>query len=113
MSGVPIVVTNVDTILPHIQQRQRARTILCCSTLPVGNYTVSAERPGFKRAVRSGIRLQVDQRAQVDITLQVGAVAESVEVRSEAPLVIPEVPLSAKLLKTGAWSSCPLMDATH
>ena len=45
------------------------------------------EHTGFKRAVRTGITLQVDQRAQVDVVVEVGGVAESVTVEAEAPLV--------------------------
>ena len=55
--------------------------------LPVGEYTVSASANGFKRAVRTGVGLQVGQNAQINITLDVGQVAETVEVQAEAPLV--------------------------
>lgn len=55
--------------------------------LAVGGYEVTAESEGFKRAVRSGITLQVDQRAAVDFTLSLGQVTEAVEVTGEAPLV--------------------------
>jgi hypothetical protein len=43
---------------------------------------------GFKRAVRSGVTLQVDQKAVVDFSLQIGAVAEQVEVVGEAALAL-------------------------
>ena len=55
--------------------------------LAVGRYEVRAELAGFKRAVRSGITLQVNQNAQVNLVLQVGQLAETVEVRGEASLV--------------------------
>ncbi|MBN8729971.1 MAG: carboxypeptidase regulatory-like domain-containing protein [Acidobacteria bacterium] len=55
--------------------------------LPIGNYEITAQLQGFKRTVRSGIRLQVNQNAQVNIRLEVGQLAESVEVTGEAPLV--------------------------
>jgi hypothetical protein len=55
--------------------------------LPVGEYEVVAQMQGFKRSVRSGITLQVNQNAQVNIRLEVGQLAESVEVTGEAPLV--------------------------
>ena len=55
--------------------------------LAVGRYEVRAELAGFKRAVRSGITLQVNQNAQVNLVLQVGQLAETVEVRGEAALV--------------------------
>jgi len=55
--------------------------------LPVGEYTITASANGFKRAVRTGVGLQVGQNAQINITLDVGQVAETVEVQAEAPLV--------------------------
>ena len=55
--------------------------------LPVGEYEISAQSEGFKRAVRSGVTLQVNQVAQVNLMLEIGAVAEVVEVTGEAPLV--------------------------
>jgi len=57
------------------------------TALPIGAYTIQVEKSGFKRAVRTGLTLQVDQRAQIDFRLDVGAVAESIEVVGEAPLV--------------------------
>ena len=55
--------------------------------VPVGNYTVEAEAPGFKTEKRSGIKLDVNQNGRVDLVLQVGSVREVVEVKADAPLV--------------------------
>jgi hypothetical protein len=55
--------------------------------MSVAEYEVTAQRQGFKRAVRTGITLQVNQNAQVNLRLEIGAVAETVEVVGEAPLV--------------------------
>lgn len=54
--------------------------------LPVGIYDVSVEAPGFKKALQSGLTLQVDQTARIDFTLQVGQVSDVLEVKSEAPI---------------------------
>ena len=43
--------------------------------------------PGFKRTVRSGVTLQVNQNAQVNVTLDIGQISESVQVIAEAQLV--------------------------
>jgi len=56
-------------------------------SLPSGEYEVSVQMQGFKRGVRSGITLQVNQKAQVNVHLEIGQVAERVEVVGEAPLV--------------------------
>lgn len=55
--------------------------------VPVGRYQLEVEASGFKRAVRSGITLQVQQTAVVDFRLEVGQVSEKVEVMAEAPLL--------------------------
>src|SRR5256712_6204721 len=55
--------------------------------LPVGPYELTTTMPGFKQQVRSGINLVVGQEAVVDLTLEVGAAAETVTVSEEAPLV--------------------------
>jgi hypothetical protein len=48
---------------------------------------VTAQQQGFKKSVRSGITLQVNQNAQIDFKLEIGQLAESVQVVAEAPLV--------------------------
>src|SRR5262249_17605779 len=48
--------------------------------LVVGDYTITAEAPGFRRFVESNIKLSAASKVSVDIELQVGAVTESVEV---------------------------------
>src|ERR1035437_9649577 len=55
--------------------------------LPVGNYDLKVESPGFKTAVKTGIRLEVNLHTTFDITMQVGATSESVSVTAEAPLL--------------------------
>ena len=56
-------------------------------SLPVGQYEVTLEKPGFKRQVRSGITLVVGQQAVVNLTLEVGNVEQQVTVMAEAPVV--------------------------
>ncbi|MBI3697128.1 MAG: TonB-dependent receptor [Acidobacteria bacterium] len=55
--------------------------------LPPGIYDVSAEASGFKKAIITGVRLFVGQAATQEIRLELGAVAESVVVTGEAPLL--------------------------
>lgn len=50
--------------------------------LTAGEYTVSAERTGFRTQRVSNLTLQVGQTARVDLQLQVGEVTESVNVEA-------------------------------
>jgi hypothetical protein len=56
-------------------------------TLPVGEYEVTCEARGFKRAVTRSVNVAVDQRVRVDMQLEVGAVEQVVEVSTAAPLI--------------------------
>src|SRR5687768_883664 len=55
--------------------------------LASGSYEVAVHADGFQSLVRAGIEMTVGRQAVVDLTLQIGAVAESVTVTGEAPLL--------------------------
>lgn len=57
------------------------------TALPAGPYSITVSKPGFQSRTVSNLILQVDQNATVNLELQVGAVAESVEVTAEAVAV--------------------------
>ncbi len=54
--------------------------------LPPGRYAVEVKQPGF-RVYKQEITLEVAQVAKLDVSLQIGTVAETVEVKSDLPLV--------------------------
>lgn len=51
--------------------------------VPVGTYEIRVEQPGFKTFVQPNIVLEVNQRARVDASMQVGGVTETITVSSE------------------------------
>jgi hypothetical protein len=55
--------------------------------LPVGTYDITFTLPGFKTFSSKAVELHVNDRIQVDATLEVGAVAEVVQVVGESPIV--------------------------
>jgi hypothetical protein len=55
--------------------------------LPVGNYTVTVEAPGFKKFEQQNLTIAVDQMQALPVTLSVGAVTETVTVTTAPPLV--------------------------
>ncbi len=55
-----------------------------------GTYTIAVEKQGFKRSLSTNIVLDVDQKARMDITLELGQVTQTLEVTSAAPLVRSE-----------------------
>jgi hypothetical protein len=52
-----------------------------------GTYNVTVEVRGFKKFIQEGISVQVNERATLNVTLEVGQTTESVRVVGDAPLV--------------------------
>jgi hypothetical protein len=60
------------------------------SAVPIGNYVITAEAPGFQKLVRSGIALSVGQTQRIDMQLTVGQVTEQVSVTGNVQQVQTE-----------------------
>ncbi|HTX38478.1 MAG TPA: carboxypeptidase-like regulatory domain-containing protein, partial [Bryobacteraceae bacterium] len=56
-------------------------------SLPVGNYEIRAQKPGFHEELRTGVHLVVGQTALVDLSLAVGESSQAITVSADAPLV--------------------------
>src|SRR5262245_4141650 len=84
--GVSIKVTNVNTGATR-ETITNETGVFTIDLLPVGAYQIEAELSGFKKEVRSGITLAVDQVVRQTFVLQVGTTSEIVEVTSSSPLV--------------------------
>jgi len=60
------------------------------TSIPIGNYVVTAEAAGFQKLVRSGITLQVGQTLRVDLELTVGQLTQEVTVTGNVAKVETE-----------------------
>ena len=74
--------TNVSVT---VRSDQAGRYIF--NTLKAATYTVTVEASGFKTLIRSNVVLRVGQQTDVDLTLELGAVTESVVVTGTAPIL--------------------------
>jgi hypothetical protein len=87
------VIPGVTVTATHLATGQTRKTITGDSGTYVfplmtpGEYKVRAEMTGFKTDVRTGLILQLNQKARVDFQLQVGAVSESVEVSAKGVIL--------------------------
>ena len=107
LPGVAITVRNTGTELVRTVTTNEAGDYVITS-LPVGVYDVSAELPGFQRAVITGINLQFDQRTRIDIALKVGAVEETLTVAGETPLIETDTSTVGDTLSTATITALPL-----
>ena len=86
LPGVTISATHVDTGMTRTATTSATGTY-AMPALPVGRYTIKAEMQGFATVVKEGIPLAVGQSAILDFSLKLAAVAETVTVTGESPLI--------------------------
>lgn len=78
------------------------------SNVKIGTYKITAEATGFSTKVASGINVSVGARQRVDLTLEVGAVSETVEVSGAAAALETDSSEHAQVLQSAAIVELPL-----
>jgi hypothetical protein len=76
--------------------------------LPVGQYRLTAEMKGFKKASLGPFALEVNQTARLNIPLEVGEVTQVLEVRDVAPILQTESTKTGDVLDAAKVTSIPL-----
>jgi hypothetical protein len=84
--GVNITVTNAATGITT-KVTTNAAGAYSVPFLQPGRYVLTFEAPNFKKLVRSGIELGLDQVGRIDARMELGATSQSVTVEENAPLV--------------------------
>lgn len=87
--GVTVTVIHEGTGVERQVQTNEAGQYRVTPLNP-GTYTIQVELAGFKRQVRSGVVLEVSAVLEVDFTLQVGEVTETIEVTAVTPVLRTE-----------------------
>jgi hypothetical protein len=84
-----VTATNVATNAVRTTTTNEAGLYTFPALVP-GTYTVRVEMRGFRTTVRSNIELQVQQTARIDFALEVGQIAEAIEVSGSAAILNTE-----------------------
>ncbi|MBV9405672.1 MAG: TonB-dependent receptor, partial [Acidobacteriaceae bacterium] len=74
----------------------------------IGHYTITAELTGFETFKTTNVRVDVNARQRVDITLQVGAMTQSVEVQSAAEVLETDTSEHGQVVHTQQIVELPL-----
>ncbi len=87
--GATVSLTNLGTSEKKVTQSDASGNYRFMSLQPT-QYKVEYEKTSYKRVVQSPITIQVDATARLDVSLQVGAASETIEVTTQAPLLQTE-----------------------
>ncbi len=102
-----VTVKNVNTGLTQTVKTS-ADGVYSVLYLPAGQYTVTVDKTGFKKAETSGVDVHVATVSNVDVTLTVGAVDQSVEVTAATPLLDVQGTNLGKIIPKNAIKDLPL-----
>ncbi|WP_321476898.1 TonB-dependent receptor [uncultured Paludibaculum sp.] len=75
-----------------------------------GSYILTAESQGFKQHHHAGLILESGARVRLDISLELGAVSESVEVTASVPLLQSESSAVGGVVDNRTIANMPLID---
>ena len=80
--GATVTIKNVDTGLTRTLTTSDDGSY-SAPELPIGNYSVTVEKQGFKTGLITGIKVEVSTERRADVTLQTGELSQKVEVLGE------------------------------
>jgi hypothetical protein len=86
LPGASVTVTNTGTGFTRTLISD-AKGEYTAPSVPTGAYTVTGELTGFKKITLANVHLGVDQKARIDLKLDLGQMTEVVEIQAETPLV--------------------------
>src|SRR5215831_212292 len=81
--NVTVTAFNIDTGIATTVQTNESG-VYVFAALPPGNYRVSAAHPGFRKSTINDVVIQVGARLTLNLTLELGATTETVEVQATA-----------------------------
>ena len=73
-----------------------------------GAYSIEAEFPGFKKGVRRGVTVAIQEQALVDFTVEPGGLAEEVVVTGESPLLQTGTGTTGETLRSSSIENLPV-----
>jgi len=76
--------------------------------LAPGMYSISAQSQGFKRVAGNGVQIQVAREAELNLQLELGATAESVQVEAAASVLATESSAQGTVIGQEKISALPL-----
>ncbi len=107
LAGANVTVTNQETGVRRLAW-SNAEGYYSISGLQPGTYKLLARVDGFQTVARVGIRLEVDELARIDLTMQLGRVEQTVIVDSGSPFIDTENASVGTVLQREILDNVPL-----
>lgn len=109
ISGATVVAASQSTG-QRTQVESNESGIYVLPSLRIGDYVITVEMQGFKKYVRRGLTLTTGQNLQLDVTLEIGAVTESISVNASASTLETRKSDFTQLVESRTVEDIPLGD---
>jgi hypothetical protein len=109
MPGVTVTATHVATNVGSTTTTNSEGDYAILFLNP-GIYTVTAELSGFKKISRQNLEVRVGEKLGVDLTLEVGAMSETISVTAESPLLATTSGSAGQTISEKTIAMMPLSD---
>src|SRR5260370_20937037 len=106
IAGVTVVVTNLERNASTETVSNNVGRYVVEFLLP-GHYTLMVEKPGFKKFVNTGIKLEASDHLALDISLELGSLTENVTVTGQALLLETETATRASTVENRVMENVP------
>src|SRR6516164_7838293 len=107
VADAQVTLTNSGTAEKRVQSTGPDGLYNFVNLIP-GKYRIDVEKTGFKRTSNTDVVVEVAQTARIDITLQLGAQTETVEVSAATPLLQPETSSLGQVVEQRKANELPL-----
>lgn len=106
--GATVRLTNIATNI-SVALTTDSSGVFTSPPLRIGNYRMEVEVSGFKKSIRDGIGLRVQDRLNLDVRLEVGEVTQTVEVTGASDVLLQTQTSSVgQVIETQAIVDLPL-----
>jgi hypothetical protein len=108
LPGVTVTLRNIDTnaVQTAVTNQQGVYVV---TFVPIGRYTLTAELAGFSTAKQESIEVRVADRLRIDLTLQVGVLAETVTVTGQSMLLETSTASRGQVISKEQVADLPLL----
>jgi hypothetical protein len=109
--GVAIVVEEVETGAVY-RTTSTAEGLFTVPYLLPGDYKLEAAKPGFKKSARQPLHVGTNERVDIDISMEVGQLVETLNVTAEAPLLQTATANSGEVISSRQIADMPMNGRT-
>jgi carboxypeptidase family protein/TonB-dependent receptor-like protein len=105
--GATVTMTETGTNISRTAQTNTSGNYIF-SNAKDGTYRVSVEVPGFRKALRDGVVVDVNTTVRVDLTLQIGQLTEEATVTAETPPLQTDRADTGRIIESKQITEIPL-----